>query len=124
HQRIQTLTPDSTLDSLEYQITPVRSYVRSLMDVDHTLVEIETASGKTLRLTENHPVLTASGVMRTADSIFPGDLLVQVEGTADKVIAARTVKFHGKVYNVYVDSEDLQENIVVAEGILNGSALY
>src|SRR5690606_38998306 len=117
-------TADSTIDRLEYKPSRVRTFIQSLTNVDHVLVDLKTNSGKNLSLTPNHPVLLASGTMVEAEVLRVGDLLLQADGTPDEIVSAQSTQFYGKVYNLYVESDYPLENIVVTEGILNGSAFF
>ena len=45
-------------------------------------------------------------------------------GQLDVIESLQQTVYYGKVYNLFVESADLQQNIVVTGGYLNGTAFY
>lgn len=119
-----TLTSGATRDALSYQATPVQFYIHSLTEGQHEIVDIKTLGGKSLSVTENHPLLNGDGVMVMARDLQVGDVLINVDGGEEAITSLSKRSYFGKVYNVFPDSKDLNENIVVAQGLLNGSGSY
>lgn len=62
--------------------------------------------------------------MDTADKFKAGDALVALGGELDPIQSIESIIYFGKVYNVFVKSSVPQENIVVTNGYLNGSAYF
>jgi len=119
-----TLTADSREDALHFQETPVESYTISFRDGNETILALSTQSGGNLRVTPNHPMVLAGGIVKPAADLVPGDLLIQMSGDLDPITSIGTSRYFGKVYNVAPDSNDPLENILVAQGFLSGSANY
>ncbi|WP_375765579.1 Hint domain-containing protein [Archangium gephyra] len=119
-----TLTSDSTLDTIKLENSQTYSFTEEIRDADHTLVEITTQSGGKLRVTEEHPVIQGEGRIVQAQTLKVGDELVKVDGSHDPIVDVQKTRYFGKVYNVRPVSEDLVNNILVAEGYLVGSSRY
>ncbi|HRK03112.1 MAG TPA: hypothetical protein PLH57_10655 [Oligoflexia bacterium] len=119
-----TVHRESTSDSLKFTITPLEAMIASLQEGWNSIVEIQTLSGKMLRVTANHPMLTAKGVMVRADHLGESDLLVNEQGEPEAILAIAAGNYYGKVYNVQPATGDLLENIVVSNGLLTGSNYY
>ncbi len=121
---VGTLASNSSMSSKTVQKTLVDQWVTELVDGNHEMLEFVAQSGQTLRLTPNHPILTADGTMKLAGDWKVGDSLVKLGGNEDKVVAIRKFNHYGKVYNLFVKSADLKHNIVVTNGYLNGTAFF
>lgn len=121
---VATLPPNSTMSSRTLVNARVQQWVTEMLDTDHDIVEFKMKSGRSLRLTPNHPVLTDQGAMKLAGSFKVGDNLVRLGGELDPIISIDNMKFHGKVYNLFVESSDAQKNIVITNGYLNGTAYF
>jgi hypothetical protein len=121
---VATLQSQSSMSSKRVQKTAVDQWVTELIETDHVILEFHMKSGGSLRLTPNHPLLGADAIMRTADSYKVGDKLVRLGGEADEIVSVTSSNYFGKVYNVFVKSADLHQNIVVTNGYLNGTAMY
>lgn len=102
----------------------VDQWVTELIDTEHEILVFKMKSGRGLRVTKNHPVLNKEGVMKTADQFKAGDELVMLGGDLDPIVSITPVKHFGKVYNVFVQSSEIQKNILVTNGYLNGSAYF
>ncbi|MDI1449863.1 hypothetical protein [Polyangium sp. 6x1] len=121
---VVTLRRDSTLEGLLFQTLPVESYSRSWRDASEVVRTFDMESGGRLRVTLNHPMVTAEGVVKPALEVKAGESLVKKDGAFDPIARTHDDLFFGKVYNITPASNDPVENIVVAEGYLNGSARY
>lgn len=119
-----TVDPASTLDKLAFKTTAVEAFTTSLIDEWNEIVDIETVSGKSLRVTTNHPMLVSDGIVRQAKDLKVGDVLVQENGSPDPISKLTGSTYFGKVRNVRVASTNLIENIVVAQGLLTGTSFY
>jgi hypothetical protein len=118
---IAVLTQDSTIDNVKLTSAPVGRFVVSKEDSAEVLLQFETRLGIRLVVTTNHPLLDSSGIMREASQFKIGDQLFRVDGRADTIKAIKKQNFYGKVYNVAPVSIDPSDNLIIAEGIVNGS---
>jgi hypothetical protein len=121
---VGTLKSNSTMSSKELQKTKVDNWVTEIVDSEHQILNFKMASGGTLRITTNHPLVTDAGQMQMANDFKVGDNLVKLGGVADKIASITPEIYFGKVYNVFVKSSDLKHNVVVTNGYLNGTAFY
>jgi hypothetical protein len=123
-QQVGTLQSNSTMSSKVLASTKVDVWVTEMVDSDHDILVFNMKSGGQLKLTPNHPVLTADGVMKLSGDFKAGESLVQLGGKLDPIVSIEKTVHHGKVYNVFVKSSDLRKNVVVTNGYLNGTAFY
>lgn len=104
--------------------TKVDQWVTELIDTEHDILVFKMKSGRELKLTPNHPVVTAEGMMKKAGEFKAGEALVQLGGVLDPIESITPIKHFGKVYNVFVQSNAIHKNILVTNGYLNGSAYF
>ena len=104
--------------------TRVDQWVTELVDSTHDLREFVLESGRRLKVTPNHPIVTSEGTLKVAKDFGVGEHLVQLGGALDRIVEINEVKHFGKVYNVFVKSASLHHNIVVTNGYLNGTAYF
>jgi len=121
---VVTLRPESSLDELSFQLMPVATYTRSWQDGSEVVRIFEMKSGGRLRVTQNHPMVTSEGMVKPAFDVGEGESLIRATGEFDPIVSIRDELYFGKVYNLAPASNNALENIVVAEGYLNGSANY
>ncbi|MBC7466124.1 MAG: PKD domain-containing protein [Bdellovibrio sp.] len=121
---VGTLGLKSTLDSKTVQATLVDQWVTEMLDTEHVILEFHMKSGRSLRLTPNHPVVSKDGSVKLAETFKAGDSLVQLGGALDEIKSIKETKYFGKVYNLFVKSSEPLENIVVTNGYLNGTAFF
>jgi hypothetical protein len=121
---VATLTSQSTMSSKFVTKTKVDQWVTELEDGDHEILVFKMVSGRELRLTPNHPVVTDQGTMKLAEDFRVGENLVRLGGERDRIVSIQSVQHFGKVYNVFVQSNELHKNIVVTNGYLNGTAYF
>ncbi|MDY7232924.1 Hint domain-containing protein [Hyalangium rubrum] len=119
-----TLTPNSTLDTVRLQQNQTYSYTADFRDSTHSILELRTASGGLLRVTEEHAIINSEGRMVSAQTLKVGDELLTMEGTRDPLVSIEKTTHYGKVYNLRPTSSDLVSNILVAEGYLVGSSAF
>jgi len=125
HQmQIQTLTPDSSLESPRFETHEIQSYTVDVSDALQEVLDIETIGGKKLTLTRNHPLLDSSGQMRRAETFVIGESLVSTDGSLDPIRQISGRSYFGKVYNVRVQGQDLKNQIIAAQGVLTGSVHF
>lgn len=89
------------------------------------IITFETESGGSITVTEEHFLVTGNGDVTKAKKIKSGMSLVSESGQLDKIVKVIPNKnFVGKAYNLAPVSYQNNDNIVVADGYLNGSVKY
>jgi PKD repeat protein len=121
---VGTLASNSSMSSKTVQKTKVDQWVTELENAEHDIIVFTMKSGRVLKLTPNHPLVTDQGSMRQAQDFKVGDNLVMLGGVGDPIAKMEKIKYFGKVYNVFVESASLHKNIVVTNGYLNGTAYF
>jgi len=109
---------------IEIKKTKVENWVTELMDTEHEILVFKTKSGSQLKVTPNHPLVAADGTIKIAVDFVVGDQLVKLGGQFDEITSIDKIHYFGKVYNLFVNSNDKLKNIVVTNGFLNGTAFY
>jgi hypothetical protein len=133
---VVTLSAASSPAKLEFVETPVRQFVNTPSEQRRkegktTIIVIEAVGGFQLRLSEEHPVLMASGVMKRADEVSTGDQVLSFKvvngstGVPKPVRVTRTsrVPYFGNLVNVDLETLEPTQNVIVSNGILVGSNL-
>ncbi|HEU4733789.1 MAG TPA: Hint domain-containing protein [Kofleriaceae bacterium] len=124
---VVTLTPDATLDNLSTQVTGVHSYTRESRDVTQDIYNVTTASGGSLSVTNQHPVLVSSagsGRLVMAEKLREGDELLKADGTPDPIVRVEKTSHFGRVYNLAPTATEHVANILIAQGFLVGSSRF
>ena len=130
---VVTMDPASELSSPKFKVNVIDQVVRTKDDPRTVIIEIATTGGYRLRVSEEHPVLVKTGVMRRADKIRVGDELIALNGQDDmgqsklktvKVTGVVPREYHGSFTNIDIIGQDPKENIIVVNGLLLGSNLY
>jgi hypothetical protein len=124
YQFVSTLMSQSAMSSRQVQKTKVDMWVTEFMDSEHQILEFNTVSGGNLRVTPNHPIVTVEGRVVEAGDFKVGQDLIKLGGERDRITSIRSIKYFGKVYNVFVKSNELHKNIVVTNGYLNGTGFF
>ena len=62
--------------------------------------------------------------MRLDAEFKAGESLFMVGGALDPILSIESTIYHGKVYNLFVNTNDLKQNVVVLNGYLNGTAFF
>lgn len=88
------------------------------------LVVIKTNSGKTLRLTQKHPVLTAAGKMVLAKDLTARDVLKSQQGTSVEIESVTFKKYTGDVVNFSTEAEGMNQHVIFAEGLAVGDQYW
>jgi hypothetical protein len=119
-----TLSPEATLDDVTLQTAKVFSYTSEIRDSEHVIYKITTASGGSLSVTNEHPVVTGEGRLVKAEKLSPGDELLKADGSPDAITRVEKTTHFGKVYNIKPAATDHVANILIAQGFLVGSARF
>ncbi|HEX8115242.1 MAG TPA: Hint domain-containing protein [Kofleriaceae bacterium] len=119
-----TLSPDATLDAITTQVDKVFSYTVEIRDTTNPIVKVATASGGSLSVTTEHPVLTSKGRLVKAETLTVHDELLLADGTPDPITHVERSTHFGKVYNIKPLSPEPVSNILIAQGFLVGSARF
>jgi hypothetical protein len=119
-----TLSPDATLDSLATQTSRVFSYTTEIRDAENVIYKLTTASGGSLSVTNEHPIITSEGRLVQAQKLIEGDELLKADGTPDMIVSIEKTTHFGKVYNIKPASTVPVANILIAQGYLVGSARF
>lgn len=107
-----------------YQLSELNSVIPSLEKSEETILVLETKSGGSIEVTENHPLVDGKGLLQAAVNLKVGDSLVTHEGEKDEIVSIKKTKFFGKVWNIEVGEKSPFKRIVVAQGFLNGDISF
>jgi hypothetical protein len=126
---VVTLSGDATLDKLSTQVDGVHSYTHESRDTAKNVIyTVTTASGGTLSVTHQHPVLVVkkgSGRLVMAETLREGkDALVKADGSLDRIVDITKSEHIGQVYNLSPNSTAHVSNILIAQGFLVGSSRF
>jgi hypothetical protein len=90
----------------------------------HNVLVFTMKSGAQLRLTPTHTLIATDGSAKAAQDFKVGDSLVKLGGAQEEIVSITPDVLQGKVYNLYVKSNIPENNIVVINGYLNGTAFF
>lgn len=121
---VMALAPGASFERLAYSARPLQQIVTDLEPGRETILTIKTQSGGELKVTKNHPLVDGEGRMRNADTLKIGESLVRENGETDAITSVNREAYYGKVYNVKIEGSDPLQQIVLAQGYLNGSIHY
>lgn len=120
---IKVVAKGSSFSDISYTYSDAGYYTKSEQEENHTLLEIKTDEGSIV-LTKNHPLVASDGRVKEAVIFKVGDSLVREDGSLSKITSIEEKKGMTKVYNLAPKSTLAEDNIVVAQGFLNGSARF
>lgn len=123
-KKVGTLQPYSTLESTKLDKTEVQHWVTELLDTTQPILTFKLRSGGQLKITPNHAMLNQDGAMQMAQDFKVNDNFVRLGGRLDKIVSIEKSDYYGKVYNVFVNSNELKKNVVVINDYLSGTAFY
>lgn len=125
---VVTLAPNATMENPSTQVSPVYSYTHeSRNNVTQPIYTVTTASGGSLSVTHQHPVLVVrhgSGRLVMAEKLKKGDELLKADGTPDAVTRIEKAEHTGQVYNLAPTATELVSNILIAQGFMVGSSRF
>ena len=127
HDGVITLAPDATLDNLSTQVSGVYSYTRESRDVTQDIYTFTTASGGSLSVTNDHPILVSNGHdgrLIKASKLGDNDELLKADGTPDPIVHIEKTSHFGRVYNIAPTATEHVSNILIAQGFLVGSSRF
>ena len=107
--QVVTLTDAATLDNVSLQSRKVRNYTRSATPTKNQILTISSQSGGQLKVTKNHPILTAEGLMIEAGNLKVGDSLVQIDGQTDAIVSISEKEYYGRVFNIQPEADSSQD---------------
>ncbi len=119
-----TLSEQSTLDNIQFKANRTYSYAREIRNANHKVVELSTASGGFLRVTDEHPIIQGDGRIVQAHTLKVGEELVKADGSLDRITQVNKTTFYGLVYNLRPETTDRVSNVLVAQGFLVGSSVF
>lgn len=121
---IMSIDQLSTIDNIILKEIPIKHYIKEAIDTNNKIITLTTESAKYIKVTENHPLIDGDGYIKEAKDFKIFDYLLNKNGEKEKIIDIKNYIHHGKVYNILPASNDLLNNILVAGGLLSGSAYY
>lgn len=121
---IVSLAENSTIEKMRLQVSELKSYTVDPFEQKQKIAIIETEEGGGLQVTLDHPLVVSTGVIKEAHELKVGDQLITDDGLFAPIKSIEVVDYYGKVMNVEMNNQDLLDNIVVAQGYLNGSVMY
>ena len=89
------------------------------------LISFKTKHQKTpLIVSDNHPILTSSGIMKAAKNINLNDKLINIYNQKETITNIDKIAFTGDVINFSTSREDLINHVIVANGYLVGDQYW
>ena len=86
---------------------------------------VKTASGKTVVLSDQHPILVVTGegsfqAVKTVANLVVGENVLTDDGQIDRVTSVQTKKYQGRMVNFNVMSQNPLHHFVAAGGLILG----
>ncbi|QSQ11379.1 Hint domain-containing protein [Myxococcus landrumensis] len=119
---VTALGKDATLVTPTSGEQPIRAFVAG--DTVEDVFALETADGRRVEVTAEHPMVTASGEMVKAKTLQKGDVLLGVHGDKVELRDVSVFRYEGKTWNVQPTSHEKIENVLDVEGLLTGSVRF
>jgi hypothetical protein len=111
---------DVSEKGMGYKLASVENYIESIIAGKHEIVVFETEKGKKVSVTTEHPFVDGSGAFIAANDIKVGTMLMAADGSVEKVISRKDTVYEGKVYNLHINTENLNNKIINAQGLMSG----
>jgi hypothetical protein len=106
------------------ELTP-RMVTSTTSGAEHAeLYAFTLSSGRTLRVTQNHPLVVGDGRMLAARDVSLRDGLLAADGTVATIVAIVREPASTLVHNFGVEAADASGHVVVAEGVLVGDLIW
>ena len=77
-----------------------------------------------IEVTTNHPMVLGSGEVVPASELKVGGSLLSTDLEATKITNIEEIPYNGTVWNVLLDSQEKEHNIIASEGLLTGSLKF
>ncbi len=117
-----SMAPDSSLFSLKFQSDQkIKHYTAGIER--HELAEFTLIEGKHVRVASNHAMVGASGELFPAREVILGTSLLTTDGprSVTSVTYAHDTR---RVWHIVPEAAGAKANIMVAQGVLTGSAQF
>lgn len=124
NDHIYTLNKHSTLQKLEYRLQNIESIIKDATDSKQEILNFTLSTGANLKVTLNHPLVDKSGIVKEARMFKVNEHFVDEKGMPVEIYEIKKENYFGKVYNVDLASDVHEENLILAQGVLNGSIKY
>jgi hypothetical protein len=115
---LMSMTDDASLNDLALTPQAIKRIV--LGPEDAQLFVFALASGRTLRVTQHHPMVLDSGKVIQASEVVAGMSFVGLDGESVAIKSITREDPTGDVYNFETGSDTQLGHIIVAEGVLVG----
>ncbi|MCY1019996.1 Hint domain-containing protein [Pyxidicoccus sp. MSG2] len=119
---VTALTRDALLESPSTGEQAIRTFVAG--DTVEDVFAIQTADGRRVEVTSEHPMVIASGEMVKAKTLKKGDLLLGTRGEKVEISDISVFRYEGKTWNVQPVSHEKIENVLDVKGLLTGSVRF
>jgi hypothetical protein len=113
-----SLTDDASLSDIILAPQSVKRVVLGPEDADLFVFALE--NGRTLRVTQHHPMVLDNGKIVEASQVGPGMSFVGIDGQSVTVTAITREKPTADVFNFETAGDTKLSHIIVAEGVLVG----
>ena len=119
--KVVVLDANSEMGRLNFTSDKIGHLIGDPYPQEQEIYTVLTASGKKIRITSNHPMLTGDGRLEPANQLTREDFLIGINGVPDRIVALTVSKETVSVYHLSPESESKENNIIVAQGLLTGS---
>ncbi|OCQ20768.1 hypothetical protein A7985_13270 [Pseudoalteromonas luteoviolacea] len=123
-QQLVIVDERATLDDLYYREETVSITAKKAPVQQVDVITIHTQSGKTLRVTQDHPLLLAEGILKNAQYLSTQDTLIAQNGELDNITSITTSTIAAQRYNTQLNTLDAEHqgksHIVITQGFLSG----
>ena len=125
--QLVTLSPSGTISTMDqpesWETMGLRWTTSGPEENDMYVFKLRT--GRDLSVTQNHAILLYTGVMKAAKNIQISDRLINAKGVPIEIVEiSRRPAEDGHVYNFLIDSNDRENHLVVAEGVVVGDSIW
>ncbi|MDE3269093.1 MAG: hypothetical protein OYH77_02285 [Pseudomonadota bacterium] len=116
----------SSLDAFDLRSSTYRRINGITYGGDSELsIQIKTASGRAIILSQAHPAVIADVhgrivAIKKASALKQGDYLLGVDGKSDEIIAISEREYRGRMLNFNVASADPSHHLIVANDLMMG----
>lgn len=119
---VSHLSQASHLDNFTYNASKIR--LKTFGKENKKIYRLKTKGQDELLLTERHPVLLASGVMKQIREVTEEDKLVLSTGESVEIESLVREPFHKQVVNFSVETEQNKEHLIFANNLVVGDQYW